>query len=400
MTPQDLTTSQQSPSDTAPRREAEEAIGRYVAHHDITLDERTESWRIEGQGVSSATLAERVWAHNIHLPIKLFQVILQERARRLRDAAASRIRDKLLPLGRPERTNAALDELIALTSHEGCSEETLRYYRLAWRQFVWQVKRRMVGRTTSAECMLLLTGPQGTGKSTLMRAFCEPLSFLYLPDATFAVFSDAFRQHVFERYYLILLDEMERGSATDVEAIKRVITAPYLQSRAMRTQQEVNYNRNASFLGASNFGLSTHIKDTTGMRRFVEIQFRVAPVDASWLERLKNLDVLGIWQSVSADTNIPPLLEDRELVGTHQARLVTSAAFDLWHEECVCRDGEDARVTLKDVWGNYLQWCDRYRERPLGRGAFKKKLDARVCSYRPNNITTYKGIRLSTSAFT
>jgi hypothetical protein len=106
---------------------------------------------------------------------------------------------------------------------------------------------------------------------------------------------------------------MGYASKSDVDTIKNAITANTLTRRPMRSNSKVTVSQNATFIGCSNKVLAQLIKDPTGIRRFVGLQFSNKPC---WIT-MNEIDYRKLWLSVDPyedDPMIPFMdrLQDRQ----------------------------------------------------------------------------------------
>lgn len=184
------------------------------------------------------------------------------------------------------------------------------------RKFMWQVKRKI---RNSANLVLPVTnhlmpvilGPQGKGKSTFVNKLIAPLKELSL-EVNFKAIEDDRNIDIWSSF-ILFLDEMGYASKSDVDTIKNAITATTLTRRPMRSNSKVTVSQNATFIGCSNKVLAQLIKDPTGIRRFVGLQFSNNP---DW-DVMNAIDYVKLWQSVDpneADPMLPFMdrLQDRQ----------------------------------------------------------------------------------------
>jgi Virulence-associated protein E len=170
------------------------------------------------------------------------------------------------------------------------------------KKFIWQTKRKMAGLPVTDHLMPVILGPQGVGKSTFVNKFIGPLKELSL-EVNFEMIEDERNIDIWNNY-ILFLDEMGYASKANVDTIKHVITATHLSRRPMRTNSSVSVAQNATFIGCSNKTLGQLIKDPTGIRRFVGIQFSANPSR----KIMNETDYALLWQSVdptAADPMVP-----------------------------------------------------------------------------------------------
>ncbi len=174
------------------------------------------------------------------------------------------------------------------------------------KKFIWQAKRKLrnfagVVLPVTNHLMPVILGPQGVGKSTFVNKFIEPLSELSL-EVDFKMIEDDRNIDIWQSF-ILFLDEMGYASKANVDTIKHAITAATLARRPMRTNTKVTVAQHATFIGCSNKTLAQLIKDPTGIRRFVGLQFSNTPCR----DTMNSIDYKLLWVSVDPEAADPML---------------------------------------------------------------------------------------------
>lgn len=362
---------------------AAKALERYLCNFNVTVDERTDGWFRRGEGMSTGELTLDLVGYFPTVSEKTFTALATRHHRDVRWEARRRVSVKICggDVGTciPAASFEAVNAWVNLLARPGLPADELLVYGAAWRQVVWQIKRRLMNRPTYSEIMLVLSGAQGSGKTSAVTHFASALENFYAPDAAFTMFSDGFRRKMMQSFYLVVLDEMARAKDTDIEDIKRCITAAYVQSRQMRSQNEAGFVRNASFIGCTNKSVARVLQDGTGMRRFVEMRFRDKPVDAKFRRELYAIDQKALWGCASYLDDVAPISQHAALVRDHQQTLVTDDPFDAWYAERVAEtDDLRDKLLFSDAWPDFEEWCGRNSEEARGKNNFRAKLKSRV----------------------
>ncbi len=270
-------------------------------------------------------------------------------------------------------------------------DDPVEYTTAVVRKFIWQVKRKMVGLPVFDHIMPVLYGSQGTGKTQFIKRFVSPIaeniSYPNLKEIT-----DSRNRQLWKRWVLIV-DEMEGYEKTDVDALKNVITKEVVSGRVLNTHDDFNEINAASLIGASNKTLDELIKDSTGMRRFIQLNW--ANLDEAGWQVINGVDFLGLWKSVD-ETGDDPLKPFKDYTKAKQEEFRQKTLVEQW----VLDDQRDYGAFPSKIWTdwkrssllyveNFLPW---YRSR-YGNGVYTskrfgtemKKLEDRLIKWKKTN---------------
>ena len=158
----------------------------------------------------------------------------------------------------------------------------------------------------------------------------------------------------------------------------------------MSTHDDFNEVNSASLIGASNKTLDELIKDTTGMRRFIQLNW--ADLNEAGWAIINGIDYLGLWKSVD-ETADDPLKPFKDYTRARQEEFRQKTLVEQW----MIDDQRDYGLDDQKQWTrwkgssllyveNFLPW---YRNR-FGGGAFTqtrfgkeiKKLENRLVDCR------------------
>jgi len=116
--------------------------------------------------------------------------------------------------------------------------------------------------------VLILTGSQNAGKSTLIETitgglgqFCTPIAFFDNEKDTYAQVSGAL---------IGLIDEFDRGNRASESLLKHVITSPKLNYRVSHGRKSVDHPNRMSFIASCN--PENILRDWTGARRYIVME--------------------------------------------------------------------------------------------------------------------------------
>lgn len=218
------------------------------------------------------------------------------------DALSERVAEVYGQVGYTGSPNSkeCLDAWDAVVSQFDLSEHNAEFVIAVLKKFIWQVKRKMQGMRIENHLMPVITGAQGKGKSTFVRDYLlEPVSEL-VSNTDFKGLEEE-RNTEQWRNYVLFLDEMGHAAKADIDTIKNKITAPSVTGRPMRSNDNVQYAQNATFIGCSNKELNQLIRDETGNRRFVSLRYSSDP---DW-QKLDTLAPHLLWMSVDERAEDP-----------------------------------------------------------------------------------------------
>jgi len=113
---------------------------------------------------------------------------------------------------------------------------------------------------------IILSGPQGVGKTTWMLNLCPPELNDYIFSGTINPNNKDTLIHLAECMF-INMDELENMNRTEIGAFKEIITKSAIRMRRAYGHHIEAFTRRASFMGSVNS--SQFLTDSTGSRRFL-----------------------------------------------------------------------------------------------------------------------------------
>lgn len=162
---------------------------------------------------------------------------------------------------------------------------------------IWQVKRKMTGLTIIAHHMVVLQGlEQGGGKTTFIRKLLGPVKEVSGESDASQVVDD--RSTGLRELYAVFVDELAKAERVDVTKLKNLITGEVLTSRILYSHNTQQTPINMTLFGSINKPLGTIVYDTSGMRRFIEIQPKErAEIEPNW-HLIEDFNWLSLWQAI------------------------------------------------------------------------------------------------------
>ena len=291
----------------------------------------------------------------------------QEPRMRIQGAGKETLSDALEELIYLERT-AKIAELAASVACTGEDLTELRKFTeaitgradaldvAALAHFVWLVKRKLAGLPVTWHLMPILNGIQGVGKSTAIKELLKPVavvtSYLKLDEL-----ADSRCSQALETKYVIVCDEMQGAARTEIETLKNRITAETVGMRPMRSNDLVDVRVNATFIGSTNKDVATLIKDSTGMRRFLEIRCK-----ATLMREIYSVDFMKLWRGID-ETRSKTYLEDyRAELAQAQLQIETPDEIAVFLNEfgLIPTGNSYGKIRSTKLYGDYKVWAAQH----------------------------------------
>lgn len=200
-------------------------------------------------------------------------------------------------------------------------------------KFIYQVKRKGLGLQVKHHLMPIFIGPQGCGKSWMLKNLLGPID-PKTAEIGFDAITDPKQAKVFKDNWVLFLDEMANANKAEWDTVKSRITSEVVTYRPMRTNNTVAIKNNATLIGAANNSFSSMIRDETGNRRFFPLycinSLNEEENEKRW-KKLNQIDWMILWHSVNE--NGPDPSEDfLSEINSIQKEIKTKSCAELWIE--------------------------------------------------------------------
>lgn len=251
-------------------------------------------------------------------------------------------------------TGESLDELkkfvLTLTGHTGIATVTV------FAHLIWQMKRNMLGKEVMYHIMPILFGDQGAGKTVAVRLLLKPLKSMTL-ELNLSDLADPRFYFAFNENFAVILNEMAGAKRTDIDSVKRQITADYNDARRLGSNKVIKLKQNASIIGTTNRPVSELIFDPTGARRFFEI--RILPKGQVDFAVLHSIDYLKLFRGIDESKERGYIEEQLEEVTKEQEHLIGQDELAAFIEHYDIRGGEENKeISAQDLYDRYKEWCE------------------------------------------
>jgi len=238
--------------------------------------------------------------------------------------------------------------------------------------FLWQVKRRLVDQEVLYHIMPILFGVQGGGKSKSLQHLFSPLTNLTL-DLGLTEVTDPRFYFSLNRNFVCVLDEMAGARKTDVDILKKQISATYNDVRKLGGNIVTKIKQNASFIGTTNRPVNELIFDSTGARRFYEVK----TLDLLDWEAINKINYSELYRGINENRARGYLEEVMEEVKEDQKELVGLDELAIFLESHKLSTGTK-EISAIVVYDAYKIWSDANGiKNPINSVWFGRKLKNR-----------------------
>lgn len=241
-------------------------------------------------------------------------------------------------------------------------------------QWMWSVKRKALGLPVRYHIMPVLYGPQGAGKTEALKALFGPMVEFRL-NLPMNEIGDPRQFESMSNNLIVFYDELSGIQRTDLNALKNQITTDYNSYRKLNTHITATVPMACSFIAASNKRLDEQFTDSTGARRFYELE-SVQKLD--WVT-INGLDYTAMWLGIDEQNAVGYLTGDVLVqVTTVQQGLVTAEDVEMYLDDRHYSGEGQKTISASDAYRDYQIWCANSGVRNvLSLGWFVKKLKNR-----------------------
>jgi hypothetical protein len=242
--------------------------------------------------------------------------------------------------------------LTALTGHANPLQVA------AFCHWLWQVKRKMLGKDIAHHLMIVFRGKQGCGKSTAILKALNPIQ-AYTLMLDFDQLKDQRHWKALSENYVIFLDEMSGVERSEAAQIKRLVSIPTLDYKPLYSNDNVKIRQACSFLGATNLPVNELLPpDRSGMRRYLEI----VTLDTLNHDLINSIDYLALWQGIDEAKESGYITEFLSELREKQKDLITEDDIETFINEHNLKPvlpGETIEVPFEIIYDAYRVWCDQ-----------------------------------------
>ena len=263
-------------------------------------------------------------------------------------------------------------------------KQSFEVFEGVMRHFLWQCKRKLLGRNVTWDLLVNIFGGSGIGKTTMVQDIGKVFQDFSIVSTLSEVLDTERQVKKLAECYYVNLDELATGNASEFRyggsdsgsldkaqktAFKKLMTQRKARTRNMGGQSQSTQRYTFSFIASSNTHLADVIYDETTMRRYVEIECENKDIqDYSKLEEAKKL-ILDVWKSVDENDDrgywypgCKIWAEVKKMQDTYYPSNTTTAS---WIKEFgVVPCNSNAKEKLMDLYESYKTYCNKHENRP------------------------------------
>lgn len=263
----------------------------------------------------------------------------------------------------------------AFVSFEDEFRYDFEFFKGVIRHVIWNVKTKAIAGQNVYPVMLNLSGDQGNGKTSFTtHLFGDLLGSLYSVQ-NINVLNDEFGMSLLKDQWAIFFDEMvNKNGDIDIDRLKQIITNTTVRTRVMFSQKFETTIIRSVFIGSANRPIYEIIHDESGMRRYLNLEFRRTSIkkykalhtklDQMWADH-----GLAIWQSVDETKTAGYLVGDLENMwdDARNSYMSENSTVYLWLKatkaNIVTRATKNtAALTMEDAFEEYNKhWHEKKR---------------------------------------
>lgn len=210
-------------------------------------------------------------------------------------------------------------------------------------------------------------GGQGIGKTFICRELRKPLGELSAPDKVSSMM-DEFNQRKYGSMLVSDLDDISKVADRDLANLKTFATTDVLNPRKMRSEECHYIKKITTVICSSNDPIHEVIPDTTGARRF----FQIEVPSTGYLEPIKKTNFLKLWQAVDIDWE--PSSEEHKLILDSQSEQRKRDVVEVWWEDNFEHGLFGKEITASRLFESFDIWREQSKHMQVTQTTFGNKV--------------------------
>lgn len=357
---------------TATLKDPREYVTYWLKANSIVINERGEL--IDELRRHNAAIFDTMWL-DYQQQVRAHNTIEKTKAPNLRDLVNSvqekdllKALNELISLAQADYRRKSIEEL-AFTGDD--QSELLKFVEAvtgntnpaevsAFAHWIWQIKRKMKGQDVINHLFIAIYGVQGGGKTVALNKLITPIKNYRLNLKMNQIVDDRYFFSMADNF-VVIFDEMQGASRTDVDGLKNQITADWNDARRLGSNNVFKVRQSCSFAGTTNRPLNEMIFDSQ-MRRF----WQCNALDKLNWELLNSIDFKKLWKGINESREEGYFTEQAEAIRDIQEELATKEDIDVFMAEFLITkpNGISKELSSKTLYNIYRSWCNEQGFQP------------------------------------
>jgi hypothetical protein len=210
-------------------------------------------------------------------------------------------------------------------------------------------------------------GGQGVGKTFICRELRKPFGELGGPDKVSSMM-DEFNQKKYGLMLISDLDDISKVADRDLANLKNFATSDVLTPRKMRSEENHFIKKITTVVCSSNSPIHEVIPDTTGARRFFQIDVPIT----GYVDPIRTTDFLKLWQAV--DINWSPSRSEQQVIGDSQRLQRKRDVVEIWWDEKGQEEYYGRGIRASNLFINFDSWREEAKHFAMSQTTFGNKV--------------------------
>lgn len=210
-------------------------------------------------------------------------------------------------------------------------------------------------------------GGQGVGKTFICRELRKPFGELGGPDKVSSMM-DEFNQKKYGLMLISDLDDISKVADRDLANLKNFATSDVLTPRKMRSEENHFIKKITTVVCSSNSPIHEVIPDTTGARRF----FQIDVPSTGYVDPIRGTDFLQLWQAV--DINWSPSREEQQVISDNQKLQRKRDVVEVWWDEAGHDEYYGRGIQAAHLFKGFDAWREEAKHFAMSQTTFGNKV--------------------------
>ncbi|MFA0117070.1 VapE domain-containing protein [Vibrio breoganii] len=205
-------------------------------------------------------------------------------------------------------------------------------------------------------------GKQGSGKTYLTRSLKKVFGDLSAVKKAKDIMDD-FGQIQYGKLLIVDFDDISQIDHKHLAQLKSWVTSDTLTPRIMRSERQHYIKKISTGIASSNQPLAKVIPDTTGSRRFFQIEQK-----KDWVKAIKNTNFEDLWRSLDIEW-YPTVTEREEIRQAQDTEQRNKHPIELFYEE-VYSDTTLKTISSSKLFLDWNDWIEHTKGKEISQKAF------------------------------